>query len=100
MFLEYSKFQGLLYLLVIFLDFYILILLLGEDANNFIKKNYIENKNKGSFKIWFSALSSLILVVLFSAKFLNNYEFKNKADIENKKNLESEIISDKNQMLI
>lgn len=94
-FLEYSKFQGLLYLLVIFLDFYTLILLLGEDANNFIKKNYIENNNKGNFKIWFSALSSLILVVLFSAKFLNNYEFKNNADIENKKSLESEIISDK-----
>lgn len=92
-FLEYSKFQGLLYLLVIFLDVYTLILLFSEDANNFIKKNYIENENKGNFKIWFSALSSLILIVLFSAKFLNNYDFKN---IENKKNLESEIVSDKN----
>lgn len=92
-FLEYSKFQGLLYLLVIFLDVYTLILLFSEDANNFIKKNYVENENKGNFKIWFSALFSLILVVLFSAKFLNNNDFKN---IENKKNLESEIISDKN----
>lgn len=81
-FLEYSKFQGLLYLLVIFLDVYTLILLFSEDANNFIKKNYVENENKGNFKIWFSALSSLILVVLFSAKFLNNNDFKN---IENKK---------------
>ncbi|OCZ47925.1 hypothetical protein SOI80_05945 [Acinetobacter pittii] len=92
-FLEYSKFQGLLYLLVIFLDVYTLILLFSEDTNNFIKKNYVENENKGNFKIWFSALSSLILIVLFSAKFLNNYDFKN---IENKKNLESEIVSDKN----
>ncbi|MFX7659887.1 hypothetical protein ABTJ72_01435 [Acinetobacter baumannii] len=92
-FLEYSKFQGLLYLLVIFLDFYTLILLFSEDANNFIKKNYVENENKGNFKIWFSALSSLILIVLFGAKFLNNYDFKN---TEIKSNLESEIISDKN----
>ncbi|WP_213070067.1 hypothetical protein, partial [Acinetobacter pittii] len=80
-------------MLVIFLDVYTLILLFSEDTNNFIKKNYVENENKGNFKIWFSALSSLILIVLFSAKFLNNYDFKN---IENKKNLESEIVSDKN----
>ena len=50
-----------------------------------LRKIILKIKIKGSFKIWFSALSSLILVVLFSAKFLNNYEFKNKADIENKK---------------
>ncbi|TDI26891.1 hypothetical protein DWA21_08600, partial [Acinetobacter baumannii] len=76
-------------MLVIFLDVYTLILLFSEDANNFIKKNYVENENKGNFKIWFSALSSLILIVLFGAKFLNNYDFKNR---EIKKNLKREII--------
>lgn len=96
LFENYSIFQGLLYLFSIFLDVYTLILLLSSDSNSFIKSGYMKNEADGSFKAWFSTLSSILLIMIIGAKFLNQYEFKKQPHIENK--MQSEDMSIENQI--
>ncbi|MNE44718.1 hypothetical protein D3C80_1389570 [compost metagenome] len=91
---SYSTFQFLLYLYSIFIDIYIFILLLSEDMKSFIKTGYIKNEVSGSFKSWFTMLSTIVFVMIIGAKFLNKYDFINKSTIENSE--QSENISNEN----
>ena len=71
---EYSTVQFVFYVTSMILDIYILILLLSEQANSFLKSGYIKNEVDGSYKAWFSTLSSILFVVMIGAKFLNKHE--------------------------
>lgn len=91
---SYSTFQFLLYLYSISIDIYIFILLLSEDMKSFIKTGYVKNEVSGSFKSWFTMLSTIVFVMIIGAKFLNKYDFTNKSTIENSE--QSENISNEN----
>ncbi len=71
---EYSIVQWIFYVTSMILDVYILILLLSKQANSFFKSSYIQNEVTGSYKAWFSTLSSILFVVMIGAKFLNKHE--------------------------
>ena len=71
---EYSTVQWIFYVTSMILDVYILILLLSKQANSFFKSSYIQNEVTGSYKAWFSTLSSILFVVMIGAKFLNKHE--------------------------
>lgn len=79
---HYSIFQGSLYLLSILVDIYTLILLISDEVNGFIKSGYVKNEVKGSYKAWFSVVSSVIFIMIVGAKILNKYDLKNQDHME------------------
>ena len=84
-----STFQFLLYLYSILVDIYILILLFSEDMKSFIKTGYVKNEVGGSFKSWFTMLSTIVFVMIVGGKFLNKYDLTNKSMIENSEKSEN-----------
>lgn len=84
-----STFQFLLYLYSILVDIYILILLFSEDMKSFIKTGYVKNEVAGSFKSWFTMLSTIVFVMIVGGKFLNKYDLTNKSMIENSEKSEN-----------
>ena len=86
---SYSTFQFLLYLYSILIDIYVLILLFSEDMKSFIKTGYVKNEVAGSFKSWFTMLSTIVFVMIVGGKFLNKYDLTNKSMIENSEKSEN-----------
>lgn len=66
--------QSIFYALGLALDIYTVILLFSTEAKKFFESGHLENHEEGSFKTWFSTLSSILLVVMMGAKFLNKYD--------------------------
>lgn len=83
--------QNVFYALGLVLDIYTLVLLFGTEAKNYFDSGRIQNHEEGSFKTWFSTLSSILLVVMMGAKFLNKYDSKHQ--IVNNNTIEENEIS-------
>lgn len=76
--------QGIFYVVCTILDIYTLTLLFGEQAKNFFNSGYVQNIQEGSYKAWFSTLSSVLFVVMMGAKFSNKYDSNHQPLVGNK----------------
>ena len=56
---------------------------------SFIKTGYVKNEVGGSFKSWFTMLSTIVFVMVVGGKFLNKYDLTNKSMIENSEKSEN-----------
>jgi hypothetical protein len=78
----YLRIQILSTLTIIILDIYTVSLLLGQQAKQFFQTGDIHQEDSGSYKNWFSTVSSILFIAMIGSKFLNKGDINNHSKVD------------------